>query len=470
MERFGVQGIQFVLQIVLARILDPEHYGILSLMVIFTNLANVFVQQGFNTALIQNKDVTDEDCSSVLWVSLGIAGVIYAGLFAAAPMIAQFYEMPDLVMPFRALCLILFPGALNSVQIAVVSRKMEFKKVFMGNIAGIVIAGVVGIVLAYAGAGLWSLVAQSVLNITITCVVMWAMVPWKPRLVCNWSRVATLFSYGWKLLAAALLEAVYTDLRSMVIGKKYDSSTLGYYNRGKQFPQFIINGINGAVQSVLLPAMSAEQDDKTQVKALMRNSIMLSSYIIFPMMAGLAGVAAPLIELLLTDKWLPAVPYMQIYCVTMAFYPIHTSNIQAINAVGRSDIVLKLEFIKKGMGTVTLVIAVFCFDSPITIAMTGVITSVISCFINASPNKKLINYSYFEQMKDILPSLLASATMCVAVMLVGLLELPTIILLVLQVGTGVVVYVGLSAMFRIEPFRLLLSMAKGGFKKREERH
>lgn len=460
LERFGVQGVQFVLQILLARLLDPEHYGILSMMVIFTTLADVFIQKGFNTALIQNKDVTEEDYSSVFWVSLGIAGLLYAVLFFAAPFIAAFYEMPDMVQPLRVLSLMLIPGAFNSVQLAKVSREMDFKQIFRSNIVGVVISGIIGIILALLGAGLWALVAQTLLNTVFACIVMFITVKWRPHFVCSLSRVKILFSFGWKLLVSSLLDTLYQDIRSLVIGKKYNADTLGYYNRGKQFPQFVINAVNGAVQSVLLPAMSAEQDEPVKVKALMRNSVKLSSYIIFPMMAGLAAVAPALIELLLTEKWLPSVPYMQIYCVSLAFYPVHTSNLQAINAMGRSDIFLKLELVKKAFGLSVLVFAVFCFDSPLAIALTGIFTSVVSCFINAYPNKKLIDYSYLEQMKDILPALAASGVMFVVTSLVDRIGMPVIVTLILQVIAGIAVYIAISAIARLESFLILLDMAK----------
>lgn len=465
MERFGVQGVQFVLQIILARLLDPEHYGVLSMMVIFTTLADVFIQKGFNTALIQNKDVTEEDYSSVFWVSLGIAGILYVVLFFAAPFIAVFYNMPDIVQPLRVLSLMLIPGALNSVQLARVSRELDFKQVFRSNIGGMIFAGLAGITLAYCGAGLWALVAQTLLNTVFACIVMFATVKWRPRLVCNFTRVKVLFAFGWKLLVSSLLDTLYQDLRSLVIGKKYDADTLGYYNRGKQFPQFVINAINGTVQSVMLPAMSAQQDEPEKVKTLMRSSISISSYIIFPMMAGLAAVAPALIELLLTEKWLPCVPYMQIYCFTLAFYPVHSCNLQAINAMGRSDIFLKLEIIKKSIGIVSLIIAVFCFDSPIAIAMTGAFTTIISCFVNAFPNKKLINYSYFEQMKDILPSLTASIAMIFPILLLTQLNWNPLFILIVQVFTGIVIYAVLSIAFRLKPFMLLLDTLKNARRK-----
>lgn len=465
LERFGVQGVQFVLQIILARMLAPELYGVLSLMIIFTTLANVFIQNGFNTALVQNKDVTDEDYSSVFWVTLGISGVLYVLLFAAAPLIALVYKMPAIVTPFRVLALMIFPGAVNSIQLAKTSREMNFKKVFYGNIGGIVVSGAVGIAIAYLGGGLWALVAQTMLNIFVSCIVMWFTVKWRPRLVCRLARVKVLFAFGWKLLVSSLLDTLYQDVRSLVIGIKYNSSMLGYYNRGKQFPQFIISAVNGAVQSVMLPAMSAKQDDKSQVKALMRNSITLSAFVIFPVMAGLAGVAEPMVKLLLTDKWLPCVPFLQVYCFALAFNPVHACNLQAINAVGRSDMFLKLEIIKKSYGLASLVIAVLCFDSPLAIAMTGAVTTLLSCFVNGTPNKKLLGYAYREQLWDLLPSFSMSVAMLALVLLVGRLPLSPVLILLLQMAVGVAAYLILAIVFRPKPFRLLLEAVRSKVRK-----
>ena len=460
MERFGVQGAQFVLQIILARILSPEHYGALSLMVIFTTLANVFIQTGFNTALIRGKDVTDEDYSSVFWVSLGIAGVLYGVIFVSAPLIATLYKMPDIVAPLRILALMLLPGAFNSVQLAKVSREMNFRKVFVSNVAAILVAGGIGILLAIMGAGLWALVAQTILNVFVACVVMFFTVRWRPKFVCNFKRIKVLFAFGWKILVSGLINTLYQDIRSLVIGVKYDAGTLGYYNKGKSFPQFIINAISGTVQSVMLPAMAKEQDDKRKVKEITRNSITLSAFILFPLMAGLAGIAGPLVKLLLTEKWTPCVPYLQIYCFTLAFNPVHMCNLQAINAMGRSDIFLKLEIIKKSIGLTALAIAVIFFHDPIVIALTGAFTVLISCFINAFPNKNLIEYSYFEQMKDLLPSFILAVAMLIAVLAVQLLSLGTMVTLALQILVGVVFYPVVALLFRLRPMMLLLQFLR----------
>ena len=457
LENFGVAGVHFVLQIILARILDPEHYGVLSLMLIFVNLATVFIQNGFNTSLIQNKDVTDQDYSSVFWVTLSISGMLYAVIFLAAPVIATFYEMPSIVAPLRVIALVLFPGAYNSIQLAKVSRGLDFKKVFISNIGAIFVSGTVGIIVALNGGGLWALVAQNLINTFTACLVMSLTVRWYPRLTLNWNRIRVLFGFGWKLVVSGLIETLYQDLHSLVIGKKYDSSTLGYNNRGKQFPQFVIGAINGAIQSVMLPTMSARQDHADEVKNLMRRSMRVSSYIIFPMMAGLAAVASPLIGLILTEKWLPCVPYLQIYCFTMAFYPVHTCNLQTINAMGRSDLFLKLEIVKKCYGIIALLIAVICFDSPLGIAASGIVTTLISCFVNASPNKKLIGYSYVEQMKDILPSFLMSMVMFAAIYPIIYLNVHAVITILLQVSLGIIVYIVLSMVSKNDCFEFLLS-------------
>lgn len=460
LERFGVQGVQFVLQIILARLLSPDDYGVLAIMIIFTTIANVFIQTGFNTALIQNKDVAEEDYSTVLWITLCIAGILYAIIFFTSPTIGNFYSKPELVTPLRVLALMLFPGALNSVQLAKVSREMDFKQVFVGNVGAIIVSGIAGIVVAVLGGGVWALVVQTMLNVFTATVVMQFTTKLRIYLKVNFRRAKILFSFGWKLLVSAVLDTIYQNLQSLVIGKKYDSTTLGYHNRGLQFPQFLITSISSALQSVMLPAMSERQDKKDELKNMMRSAITLGAYIIFPMALGLAGVAEAFVKLVLTDKWLPCVPYLQIYCFSFIFYPINVCNLQAINAIGRSDLFLKLEIIKKSYGVVALIIAICFFKSPIAIALSAVITTIISCFVNALPNKKLISYSYKEQVQDILPSLIIAIIMFVLVCTIQLLQLNALLTLILQVVVGVMVYLLISAVARIKPFIQLLNIIK----------
>ncbi len=458
LERCGCQGVSFIVQIILARLLDPTDYGVLTLLTIFITVSQVFVQSGFNTALIQRKDVTEKDYSSVFYLSLSIAVLLYGILFFIAPFIADFYDMPQLKNILRVLAIILIPGAFNSIQNAKIAREMQFKKLMYCTLGSVIISGTVGIVMAYMGFGVWALVGQQLTNQISICLIMLIVVKWHPMAVFQIDRVKVLFSFGWKLLCSALLDTIYQNLRSLVIGKKYDSGTLGYYNRGKQFPEIIVNNINGAIQSVMLPALSKEQDNKERMKSMMRRSIVTSSFIIFPLVMGLAVVAEPLISLVLTDKWLPCVPYMRIYCFTFAFYPIHTANLQALNAQGRSDQFLKLEIIKKSYGIVVLLITVLCFNSPIAIAMGGAVTTLISCFVNASPNKKLLNYSYFEQMKDIMPSAVISVIMGAIVYCVTFLNFPNLPTLIIQIILGMIIYPLMAWILKLECFIYLKDM------------
>lgn len=468
LERGGVQGVQFVLSIVLARLVSPDDYGVIALVLVFIQIAAVFVQSGFNTALIQRKDVTEKDYSSVFYLSLGIAVFLYGILFIASPFIADFYEMPQLKQVLRVLALILIPGAFNSIQNAKIAREMQFKKLMYCTIGATIISGIVGIVMAIMEWGVWALVGQQLSNQLSICLLMLFVVKWRPVKVFEFDRVKVLFSFSWKLLCSSLIDTIYNELRSLVIGKKYNESTLGYYNRGKQFPQLIVNNINGAIQSVMLPALSKEQDNKERMKSMMRRSIVTSSFVIFPLVMGLAVIAEPLISLVLTDKWLPCVPYLRVYCFTFAFYPIHTANLQALNAQGRSDQFLKLEIIKKSYGLIVLLISVLCFDSPLAIALGGAFTALISCFVNASPNKKLLNYSYFEQMKDILPSALISSAMGIIVYCITFLNLSSLFTLVIQIIVGMIVYPLIAWIFKLECFIYIRDMLFKFLKKRKK--
>ena len=460
-ERCGQQGIAFIVQIILARLLDPTDYGVLTLITIFINVSQVFVQNGFNTALIQGKDVTEKDYSSVFYVSLTIAIFLYGVLFLCAPFIADFYEMPELKNVLRVLALILIPGAFNSIQNARIARAMQFKTLMYSTFGAVIISGIVGITMAYLGFGVWALVGQQFTNHISICLILLFVTKWYPKRVLEFNRVKVLFSFGWKLLCSGLIDTIYKELRSLVIGKKYDSGTLGYYNRGKQFPDLIVHNLNGAIQSVMLPALSKHQDDKAKMKSMMRRSIVTSSFIIFPLMAGLAAIAEPMVSIILTDKWLPCVPYLQIYCFTFAFYPVNSANLMALNAQGRSDQFLKLEIIKKSYGIVVLLITVLLFHTPIAIALGGAFTTLISCFINAVPNKKLLNYSYFEQLKDMMPSMLLSLGMCAVVCSILLLDIPAWLTLIIQIITGIVVYIGCAWLFKLECFIYLKNMIAG---------
>lgn len=466
LERGGTQGIQFIVQIILARLLAPEQFGVIAIVMVFINLAQVFVQSGFSTALIQKKDTDDEDFSSIFYLSLIIALLLYIIIFFTAPSISVFYREPMLSPMLRVLSLILFTGALNSVQNAYVARNLMFKKLFKSSVGAIVISGILGVTAAYMGMGVWALVIQQLSNQISISIIMWFTVNWRPKLVFSFKKVKKLFSFGWKLLASSLLNVLYLEIRTLFIGRIYSSSALGFYNRGEQFPKLIVNNIDGSIQSVMLPTLSAYQDNKIRAKEIMRRSIVTSSFLVFPMMIGMAVVAEPLVVIVLTEKWLPAVPFLQIFCLSYALVPIHTANLQAINAMGRSDIFLKLEMIKKTVGLIILGISL-----PLgvyAIAIGQLFSGIISTFINAYPNKKLLNYSYKDQLRDIFPSFFIALIMGVVVYVFNYLNLGEGKILLLQLLTGSLIYMGLAKIFKIDSFDYLINTMKQLKKKRSD--
>lgn len=467
-ESVGTQGISFVVSVILARLLDPSDYGVLTMLTVFIAVSQVFVQSGLNTALIQKKDVDETDLSSVFYVSLLIAAALYALLFFLAPAIGAFFGMDALSPVLRVLALVLLPGALVSVQNAVIARQMAFRRLMAASLLSTALSGAVGIGMAAAGLGYWALVGQQLTNQLALALVLLRMVKWRPRALFSWARVRVLIRFGWKLLASSLLETGYNNLRTAVIGKQYAQETLGFYNRGKQFPELVMNAVNGSIQSVMLPVLSDEQDDMLRMKQMMRRSVMVSSFLVLPMMAGLAAVAEPLIRLLLTDKWLPCVPFLQICCIDFAFYPIHTANLQAINAMGRSDVFLRLELIKKSYGLAILAASVFLFDSVYAIAWGAVVSTLLAAVVNASPNRRLLGYGYLEQMRDVLPAMGLSLIMFLTVSALGRLPLAPFPLLVCQTAAGVVIYGALSLLLRLESMRYLTDMLRGLLTRRRE--
>lgn len=463
LEKGGTQGIQFILQIILARILLPSDYGLISLISVFIALANVFIQSGFNIALIQKKEIDEKDFSSVFYLSIIISIILYVLLFFTSPFIENFYSVLGISKILRILSLTLFLGPINSIQNAIISRKMEFKKLFFSSILATVLSGAVGVISALVGFGVWALVFQQLLNqITIT-MVLWFTVKWRPKLLFSLERIKELFSYGGKILFSTLLDTLYMNLRSLIVGKMYSAEILAYYNRGDQFPQLIISNINGSIQSVMLPVLAEEQDNKRRIKEMVRRSIVTSSFIIFPMMIGLSVIAVPLIKVILTEKWLPCVPFLRVFCLSYALWPIHTANLQAINAIGRSDIYLKLEVIKKVLGMIILVISMQFGVYAIAIGL--LVSSVISTFINSYPNRALLNYSYLEQIKDIAPSFILALIMGGVIYLISFLKIEPLIILLLQVIVGGIIYVLMSNIFKLECFIYLVNTIKEGINK-----
>lgn len=459
MERSGTQGIQFIVSIVLARLLLPKDYGIIGLISVFMAVASVFIQSGFGTALIQKSEVDDEDYSSVFYLSLSVSTVLYLVLFYTAPLIAGFYTEPILIPILRILSLMLPLGAINTIQNAVLSRGMKFKKSFFVSLGGVFASGTVGIVMAYCGYGIWSLVFSQLSGQVISTIILLLTIRWRPRLMFSFEKLTELFRFGSKLLYSGLLDTTFNNLYPLIIGKLFDPAMLGYYNRGQSFPSLIVNNIDGTISGVMFPALTSCQNDRILLKKVVRRMIVTSTFLILPMMFGLAAVARPLVLLLLTEKWLPCVPFLQLSCITYALWPLHTANLQAINAIGRSDVFLKLEIIKK-----TLLIAVIVISFPFGVyAMVSgsAVVSLISTFVNAWPNRILLKYTYKEQWLDIMPSFLLSIAMSGVVMATALLPFSIGLVLLLQIVIGGTFYFAVAYFFKFECFDYLLNTIKG---------
>ncbi|MBE6797086.1 MAG: lipopolysaccharide biosynthesis protein [Ruminococcaceae bacterium] len=458
LERCGSQGVTFIVSIVLARLLAPEVYGTIALVTVFTTLLQVFVNSGFGTSLIQKKDADDVDFSTVFYFNIIFSASLYVVMFFAAPAIAGFYNNLELIPVIRVLTLVVIVSGVRNVQQAFVSRNMMFKRFFWSTLGGTLSGAAVGIYIAWAGYGVWALVGQQLTNAIVDTLILWVTVKWRPKLLFSFKRLKSLFSYGWKLLVSSLIDTLYNDMRQLIIGKLYSSNDLAFYNRGKQFPNLVATNINASIDSVLLPAMSSAQDNKETVKAMTRRAIKTATYIIMPLMVGLAVCAEPIVRLILTDKWLPCVPFMQIFCITLAFYPIHTANLNAIKAMGRSDLFLKLEIIKKVVGLALLFSTMWI--SPLAMAYSTLVGSVASQIINSWPNKKLLGYSYLEQLKDIAPNIALAVFMGICVYCIQFLNLPVILILIIQVILGAILYVLGSKLFKLDSFEYVLSILK----------
>ncbi|PWM79669.1 MAG: flippase [Phascolarctobacterium sp.] len=461
-ERIGAQIISFVVSIILARLLNPSDYGVIAILLVFIALADVFVNAGFGNALIQKKDADDLDFSSVLYSSFLFSIVIYGVVFFSSPIISLFYDMPILESTLKVLAIRIPIAAINSVQQAYVSRNMQFQKFFYSTLSGTGISAIIGITLAYNGFGVWALVWQYLSNALVNTVVLFFVIDWRPKLLFSFNRLKSLFNYGWKLLLSSLCDTGYNSLNSLLIGKFYTPADLAYFDTGKKFPLVVVNNINASISSVLFPALALEQDEPEKVKAHTRKAIQISSYIMWPMMLGMAACADNIVDLVLTDKWLPAVPYLQIACIIYGLWPIHTANLQAINALGRSDIFLKLEIIKK---IISITALLFSLQYGIlVIALSGIISGVVSTFINAYPNKFLLKYSYFEQLKDILPSLFCAILMFFIVKIFNrYFVCEKSIMLIFSIIIGSISYIIFTKLLKLEEYLYLKRTVKDFF-------
>lgn len=461
-ERIGAQAVSFLVSIILARLLLPSDYGVIALITIFIDIANVFVSSGFGAALVQKKDADEVDFSSVFYFSIVMSWVLYIIVFLGAPAVAGFYDKEILTPVLRVMALKLPLAGVNSVQHAYVQKKMLFKRFFFSTLIGTVGSAVVGIVMAYTGFGAWALVAQYLFNSTMDTVVLWFTVRWRPVWRFSLGRMKYLFGFGWKMLASELIHTSYKQIRSLIIGKVYTEKDLAFYNQGGKLPSLIVTNINSSVSSVLFPAMTLKQDDTGKLKEMVRLSIRVSSYIMWPLMIGLLVISEPIVRLMFTEKWLPCVPYMQIACIQFALEPVQTANVQAVKAMGKGRTYLIMEIVKKLFGIVMIVAVMY--QGVMAIAVTAMFVTFFAALVNSTPNRKYLGYTYREQLVDLIPSILLAAAMGICVYGVGRLPVPDLVSIVLQAVSGAASYIIISLAFRVSQFRYIIDILKNFIK------
>lgn len=457
-ERFSAQGIQFILGIILARLLLPEDYGLIGMLAIFLAVSVTFIDSGFSTALIQKKDRDEKDFSTVFYFNIAVASVFYLLLFFTAPLIANFYNQPTLVALTRVIGLTVVINSFAVVQRAKFTIIIDFKTQTKASIASVIISGIVGIYLAYTDYGVWALVVQALIRAILNVVILWYYSKWLPYNGFHFDRFKSLFSFGSKLLASGLINTVYDNIYLIIIGKVFSADSLGFYTRAKQFNDFPSSNITGILQRVTFPLLSQLQDDDDRLKDTYRKMIKLSALIVFPLMIGLAALADPLIRLVLTEKWIDTVWMLQLLCFAGMWYPIHALNLNILNVKGRSDLFLRLEIIKKAIITIVLIISVpFGIEAMI---IGQIVTSYIALIINTYYTKRIIAYGLLQQMGDLLKVLLLSFTMGIVIYFTIHFIEASILKLLFGFFEGSIFFVGFAWLFNIGEIKILPSLIK----------
>ena len=457
-ERFSLQGVQFFIGIILARLLSPSDFGMIGMLSIFLGVSQTFIDCGFSSALIRQKDVTEEDYGTTFLINLTISIFAFTILFFAAPFVAEFYNMPELRSVMRAVSITLIINALYAVHKVKLTRKVDFKTQSKASFCAAIISGIFGICLAYKGFGVWSLVYQSICNSTLNLILMTILLKWHPSISFSKKSFHTLFGFGSKLLIASIISSIYSNLYNIVIGKQYSASNLGYYTRADHLGNFPSQNIAGILYRVTFPILSQLQDDSERLRAIYIKYLQITCFAVFPLMLGLAALAKPLIIILLGEKWLPSVILLQILCFGLMFDPICNINLNLLYVKGRSDLVLKLEIIKK-------TIAVTILISSLSFGLTGLcigraIYGVVATLLNMTYTKSFINLSIWGQAKLIFPALILSLLMAACSFSITLLDIASPIQLGIGIISGMMLYLITAKAFKMSALEYIWGLAK----------
>lgn len=457
-ERFSTQGIQFLIMIVMARLLTPEDYGLIGMVAIFLAVSQSLIDSGFSQALIRKQNRTEADNSTVFYFNIIISSLLYIILYISAPFVADFYNQPELTKVMRIICLGVIINSLAVVQRALLTIKIDFKTQAKSSLIAAIFSGCIGIFIAYNGLGVWALVIQQLLNLTTNTLLLWFFSRWRPKAIFSWNSFRELFAFGSKLLISGLIDTLYKNIYPIVIGKLFNASSLGHYTRAHQFSEFPSSNVTGIIQRVTYPVLCGIQDDTMRLKEIYRKFLKLSAFVIFPLMIGLAAIAKPFVNIMLGTQWEFCGQLLQIICFSMMWYPIHAINLNLLQVKGRSDLFLRLEIIKKILG-----ISVLCITAPwglIYMCYGQIFNSLVALIINTYYTGKLIQVGYLKQMRDLVPTIILSLTMFATICIANTYISSDIFQLITGIIVGVIVYFSGSYLFKFNELETIFSLAK----------
>lgn len=447
------QGVTFIVGLVLARLLSPDEYGLIGICLIFTTVLNGIVDSGFSNALIRKKEVTDEDYNTMFTTNMAISIVLYVLLFISAPLVSDFFHRIELTALVRVTGLILFFNALSITQVTILTKNIDFKTKTKASLVSAIISGVIGIAMAFMGYGVWSLVAQQLSKQLLYTLCLWVLSKWWPKFTFYKDSFKYMWGFGWKLLASGILNNVWNQLYQVVIGRCYTSSTLGHYTRANEYASIFSSNLTLIVQRVSYPVLAEIQDDKERMVQGYRKVIKITMFVTAVCMISLGAVSEPLIYTLIGTKWQEAATYLPLICISMSLYPLHAINLNILQVLGRSDIFLYLEILKKIVGIVPIVIGIFC--GIYYMLLTSILTGVISLYLNTWYTGKTLNYSFWKQLRDIAPSYFTALVIAVAVYFLKYLSLPYYVVLMLQIIVGLVACITISEIFKFDEYKEL---------------
>lgn len=469
LEQGGSKVVSLVVQIVLARILSPEAFGVLAILLVVTNVADAVAQSGLGSAIIQRKTSDETTYSTAFWLSIGSAMLLFFCVLLISSAIEEFYAMPGLSGYLNVLAVVVIFNSANSIQRSILQKRMDFKSLFWTSTLAATASGVVGITGALAGWGVWALVAQSVSQSAATCVVMAAKVPWRPGFIFSKSEAGDLLSYGWKIALTSILNVFYTGISDLIVGRACSAEALGYYSQGRKYPLAVISMAMNAIQNVMFPALARRQGSQDAFVNAARRSLSTGTFVIAPLALFCASAAEPIVTLLLTEKWLPCVPIFQMVCISHSVMMLTATNLRAYMALGRSDLYLGLQAIKVAVGGVSICgVALLTGDIYLTALATCLSTLFNTLVVDTACAGSVYDYSAISQMRDIAPSVVAAAAAALVAYLPSLAISNEAILLLIQVSVFWIFYLACARLFSLQGFVDCLSIAKSMIPNRKE--